>query len=68
MQCPACRHNIVTAVHYENGLFAWLICLLICLIGGICGCCLIPFCMHESQDAIHTCPLCHTYLGCNSRM
>lgn len=61
--CPSCQRQVVTLVRYEVGTATWLIALLIFLFGGFLGCCLIPFCMTSCQDAVHTCPLCHKYIG-----
>ena len=33
MQCPNCRNNIVTAVHYETGTLTWLACIILFLVG-----------------------------------
>ncbi|UJR29089.1 hypothetical protein I4U23_010303 [Adineta vaga] len=63
IQCPRCQQQIVTVVQYENGGGTWLIALLICLFGGIFGCCLIPFCVPGCQDTIHTCPACQNLIG-----
>ena len=63
VQCPRCQQQIVTAVQYETGGGTWLIALLICLFGGIFGCCLIPFCVPGCQDAVHTCPACRSLIG-----
>jgi lipopolysaccharide-induced tumor necrosis factor-alpha factor len=63
LQCPQCRQQVVTVVQYESGAGTWLIALLICLFGGIFGCCLIPFCASSCQDAVHTCPACRSLIG-----
>ena len=63
MQCPTCRQQIVTNVHHEVGGGAWLIAALICIFGGVLGCCFIPFCVSGCQDAIHTCPACRACIG-----
>ena len=33
MQCPSCNCQIVTAVHYDVGTLAWVLCLIMCLFG-----------------------------------
>ena len=63
MQCPNCRQQIITMVNYEVGGGAWLFAFLICIFGGIFGCCLIPFCVSSCQDAVHACPSCRAYIG-----
>lgn len=32
-QCPHCAAQIVTATHYDNGTFTYVICLILCLVG-----------------------------------
>ena len=33
MQCPSCNAQIVTAVYYDVGTLAWVLCLIMCLFG-----------------------------------
>ena len=33
MQCPSCQAQIVTAVHYDVGTFAWVLCLIMFVTG-----------------------------------
>ncbi|XP_046339167.1 cell death-inducing p53-target protein 1-like isoform X3 [Haliotis rufescens] len=67
-QCPHCAAQIVTATHYDNGTFTWVICLILCLVGCDFLCCLIPFCMDGCKDVIHTCPNCKAMVARWSRM
>ncbi|CAF1192805.1 unnamed protein product [Adineta steineri] len=62
-QCPRCHQQIITNVQYETGGGTWLIAFLICLFGGVFGCCLIPLCITDCQDAIHSCPACHNHIA-----
>ena len=62
-QCMKCRQQVITTVRYEISGMTWLVAFLICVFGGFIGCCLIPFCVPGCQDAVHTCPSCHTTLG-----
>ncbi|CAF0882384.1 unnamed protein product [Adineta ricciae] len=62
-QCSACRQQIVTNVRYECGGGTWLFAFLICIFGGVLGCCFIPFCVSSCQDAVHTCPACQAPVG-----
>lgn len=55
--CPNCRNNIVTNVTYESGTLMWAMVLILCCI-GCWPFCLIPFCMPNLKDAVHTCPRC----------
>jgi len=61
--CPNCRQMVLTRVDYQNGAAVWIICLIICLFGGIFGCCLIPFCVDSLKDVIHYCPACNSQIG-----
>ncbi|GAV08929.1 hypothetical protein RvY_18548 [Ramazzottius varieornatus] len=59
MQCPSCHQNIVTRVTYVNGLFTYMICLLVC-------CCAL--CIDACKDAVHTCPNCGAFIGTYRRL
>ena len=63
IQCPRCQRQVVTGVQYEAGAGTWLISLAICFFGGIFGCCFIPFCVPDCQDALHSCPACKNIIG-----
>ncbi|XP_017291871.1 lipopolysaccharide-induced tumor necrosis factor-alpha factor homolog [Kryptolebias marmoratus] len=57
MFCPHCQNNIVTTTHYKVGTQTWLICGLVALF--LCWpCCLIPFCVNDCKDVVHSCPTC----------
>jgi len=66
--CPRCQAQVVTSCQYTAGTFAWVICLVICFLGGGLGCCLIPFCVEGMQDVNHICPNCHNCVGSFRRM
>lgn len=67
--CPHCHSDITTAVEYEVGNFAWMLCGIITLIGlfflgiTLLGCCFIPFCIPSCKDAVHVCPNCRQTLA-----
>ncbi|KAK2139401.1 hypothetical protein NP493_6446g00002 [Ridgeia piscesae] len=61
--CPYCQANIVTAIHYDVGTFAWLIGAAICFFGCSLGCCLIPCCIDGCKDVVHTCPNCNQQIS-----
>lgn len=63
MICPCCHAEIDTATKTEPGLIAYFSGVVIFLLGGWLGCCLIPCCIPECMDVQHTCPHCGTYLG-----
>ncbi|XP_034544811.1 lipopolysaccharide-induced tumor necrosis factor-alpha factor homolog [Notolabrus celidotus] len=65
VRCPYCHRVDTTKVTYLPGSAAWCMCLLITMMGLICGFCLIPFMVRSLQDAHHSCQHCgnhlHTY-------
>ena len=61
--CPFCRSTGATRVDYQRGLLTWASCFGITLLGGNCGCCLIPFFISEFKDAYHHCQVCNSLLG-----
>ncbi|XP_037620538.1 lipopolysaccharide-induced tumor necrosis factor-alpha factor homolog isoform X1 [Sebastes umbrosus] len=62
VRCPHCQHVVTTKVTYVPGRAAWCTCVLISIMGMICGCCLIPFMIQGLQDAHHSCPNCRNQL------
>uniref|UniRef100_A0A6P4EJM1 Lipopolysaccharide-induced tumor necrosis factor-alpha factor homolog isoform X1 n=1 Tax=Drosophila rhopaloa TaxID=1041015 RepID=A0A6P4EJM1_DRORH len=60
--CPSCGARKQTKIEFEPSTKTHLIALLICLIGGICCCC-IPYCTDSCQSAKHTCSSCGAYVG-----
>lgn len=74
VSCPHCQAEVVTAVEYEVGGMAWLICGIIVLVGlfiffpVLLGCCFIPFCINDCKDAVHICPNCRQTLARVPRM
>ncbi|XP_034743815.1 lipopolysaccharide-induced tumor necrosis factor-alpha factor homolog isoform X2 [Etheostoma cragini] len=63
VSCPHCHQVVTSKVTYVPGNVAWCMCLLITLMGFICGCCLIPFVLRSLQDVHHSCPRCGKRLG-----
>ncbi|KAM9857473.1 lipopolysaccharide-induced tumor necrosis factor-alpha factor [Aulostomus maculatus] len=65
VQCPHCHRVVTTKVTYTPGSGAWAMCILIAVMGLICGFCLIPLAVRGLQDVHHSCPQCknhiHTY-------
>lgn len=66
--CPHCRAEVVTGIHYESGTFSWVVCCILWWIGCGLGCCLIPFCVDGCKDVVHTCPNCQQQVARWSRM
>ncbi|TGZ51661.1 hypothetical protein CRM22_010736 [Opisthorchis felineus] len=66
--CPGCNQQVVTKTSYETGALTWILCVVIFIFGGFCGCCLIPFCVGSCQDVVHHCPYCKRSLGAYKRM
>ncbi|XP_017000981.2 cell death-inducing p53-target protein 1-like [Drosophila takahashii] len=60
--CPSCGARRQTRVEFEPSTKTHLLALLICMIGGICCCC-IPYCKDSCQSAKHTCSNCGAYVG-----
>jgi len=61
--CPTCRQEVITVVQYENGLMTWILVGSCAAVGCWLGCCLIPLCVDDCKDVIHTCPNCRGFLG-----
>ncbi|CAL8098236.1 unnamed protein product [Calicophoron daubneyi] len=66
--CSICLNKITTKVYYVNGVATWLGCAGIFLIGGVLGCCLIPFYVDSCKDVQHYCPICNTYFDTYKRI
>ncbi|KAI1281979.1 Lipopolysaccharide-induced tumor necrosis factor-alpha factor -like protein [Halotydeus destructor] len=66
--CASCSTEVTTEITPVAGLKTWLSAVLICCVGGDCGCCLIPFCVDSCRDVQHRCPSCKTYIGIHKRM
>lgn len=66
--CPHCRADVMTATHYETGALTWILCLVIFFLGFVFGCCLIPFCIDETKDVVHTCPNCNQVIAHYNRL
>ena len=55
--CPNCNRFNWSKVSNKAGLFTWLLCTYLCLIGCWLCCCL-PFCIKKCQDTVHSCVVC----------
>ena len=51
--CPVCRQSIVTRVEKRNGPIVWILAGIICLLGFVLGCCLIPFCIDDLKVSLN---------------
>ncbi|XP_017836639.1 lipopolysaccharide-induced tumor necrosis factor-alpha factor homolog isoform X2 [Drosophila busckii] len=60
--CPSCQERQMTIVKYEPSTKTHLFALAICLVGGICCCC-IPYCVDSCQSAVHSCKNCGAFVG-----
>ncbi|XP_044047542.1 lipopolysaccharide-induced tumor necrosis factor-alpha factor homolog isoform X1 [Siniperca chuatsi] len=65
--CPHCHHVVTTKVTYLPGGAAWCMCVLLTMLGLVCGFCLIPFMVRGLQDAHHSCPQCGNHLHTHRR-
>eukprot|EP01016_Furgasonia_blochmanni_P054598 TRINITY_DN9016_c0_g2_i2.p1 TRINITY_DN9016_c0_g2~~TRINITY_DN9016_c0_g2_i2.p1 ORF type:complete len:274 (-),score=11.59 TRINITY_DN9016_c0_g2_i2:1351-2112(-) len=61
--CPTCNQQRQTLVIYQPGVGTISMVVLIIMLGGILGCCLIPCFMNDCKNAVHSCPACGTSLG-----
>ena len=61
--CQYCGHDTKTKVDENTGALAWILCLVLTLVGCILGCCLIPFCCKSCNDHEHKCSHCKKTLG-----
>ena len=66
--CPHCGQQGVTSVEYQPGCLTYLLCAGTAFIGCWMGCCLLPFCINEVQDATHYCPHCSRGVGVRRRI
>ena len=58
MKCQHCQFVGMTHADSHASGMAWISCLILALVGCNAGCCLIPFCLEDCQDATHTCSHC----------
>ncbi|XP_002739648.1 lipopolysaccharide-induced tumor necrosis factor-alpha factor homolog [Saccoglossus kowalevskii] len=66
--CHVCQTNVITKIKHDEGLLTWLIAGTLCLFGCWCGCCLIPFCIDECKNVVHSCPNCNHVVGIYKRL
>ena len=66
--CPNCNTMNITETIPTTGRLTWGLSVLIALMGGIFGCCLIPFYVPECQDVTHRCSNCKNYIGTYRRV
>ena len=62
MTCSNCGSYITTKTRSETGVFQYVIAGVLCFI-GCCPCCLIPFCVSDWEDVVHSCPNCNIVVG-----
>lgn len=56
--CPTCLANGQSVLVGRSGPFSYFSCFLIFMVGGVLGCCLIPFVCPACQDVEHHCANC----------
>ncbi|XP_034567483.1 cell death-inducing p53-target protein 1-like [Notolabrus celidotus] len=59
-QCPECCEFVVTETFTSISSITWMLCVMTACLGGLAGCCLIPFCLKSLKSTTHRCPLCRT--------
>merc|ERR1711970_4425 len=62
VQCPRCQKTVTTRIVSEPSSTAWIVGLLLCIIGCV-PCCVIPCCMDSMKQVTHSCPSCNTTMG-----
>lgn len=67
VRCPHCHHVVTSKVTYIPGRAAWCMCVLLAVMGLVCGFCLIPLMVRGLQDAHHSCPQCGNNLHIYTR-
>jgi predicted RNA-binding Zn-ribbon protein involved in translation (DUF1610 family) len=65
--CPNCHANIITNTRYVNGNAAWLLVIVLCLL-GLFLVAWIPLLLNELKDVHHICPSCGHLYGVHERM
>ncbi|ELT95467.1 hypothetical protein CAPTEDRAFT_224350 [Capitella teleta] len=65
--CINCQQEVITYIYYQAGNCSYMGCLAIAGVGGIFGCCFIPFFFDSFKDLVHKCPQCHVILGKHRR-
>ncbi|KAL7669804.1 hypothetical protein ACOME3_004751 [Neoechinorhynchus agilis] len=66
--CPHCHQQVITKVEYKTGVITWIVCSVMLVVGFWCGCCLVPFMLDSTKDALHRCPNCNSYIGLYKRL
>ncbi|CAL8102229.1 unnamed protein product [Calicophoron daubneyi] len=66
--CPYCHKEVKTKTRQRHGLLTFLSCMGLCLMGCVCGCCFVPFCVNCLKDVDHLCPSCNQEIGTFERV
>ncbi|CAH1763637.1 13743_t:CDS:2 [Entrophospora sp. SA101] len=67
--CPHCNAIVLSRVKFEPGSATWLSSLGLFFFGiTSCCCCLVPFCINDLKDCIHSCPNCNKAMAKYSRL
>eukprot|EP00117_Sycon_ciliatum_P031674 scpid74657/ scgid24729/ Lipopolysaccharide-induced tumor necrosis factor-alpha factor homolog; Small integral membrane protein of lysosome/late endosome len=61
--CTHCNATVVSETRRVPNSRTWCLCATIFLLGGVLGCCLIPFYSDSCRDVEHRCPNCDVALG-----
>jgi len=64
-KCPNCNKEVKTKVIYEDNIFVWIFCMVLCIFTGCCCC--LPFFINDLKDAVHHCPNCKSEIARNNR-
>ncbi|RHZ52774.1 hypothetical protein Glove_457g61 [Diversispora epigaea] len=67
--CPHCNQIVLSSTKYKSGSATYLTSLTLLVLGLTSwGCCLIPFCVNNLKDCIHSCPKCGKIMAKYSRI
>lgn len=67
LRCTNCHQFVQTSVEFEVGNFAWVV-MIILLLLGLFIIMWLPLVMNECKDAVHKCPNCSHVCGVNKRI
>ncbi|CAG8449796.1 1913_t:CDS:2 [Diversispora eburnea] len=67
--CPHCKQIVLSSTKFKSGSATYLTSLTLLVLGLTSwGCCLIPFCVNNLKDCVHSCPKCGKVMAKYSRI
>ncbi|XP_075168667.1 lipopolysaccharide-induced tumor necrosis factor-alpha factor homolog [Haematobia irritans] len=61
--CPACGASRTTRMAYTPNSRTHLCAFILCIVGGCCCACIVPYCMKSCRTGNHYCAKCNAFLG-----